>query len=292
MLATDQDKGQLGQQMAELGKHNTLKRIRDSNNGVYLDGGDLGEILLPQRYVPVGMVDEDTISVFVFKDSEDRIVATTETPAAVVGQFAVLKVVSMNPKVGAFLDWGLSKDLLLPYREQKSDPREGDTCVVYIFVDEDSGRIIASEHVTQFTNNEGAKYAYEEEVDLLVIDQTPLGYKAIINDKHLGLLYHTDLSEPLGYGQWIVGYVSKVRDDGNIDLRRDRAGYGRVEPIGEQILEALKTNKGTLPFNDKSSPESIRAEFDVSKQAFKRAIGLLYKQKLIRLEDNGISLVK
>ena len=292
MLATCQVKGQLVRHMAELGKKNTLKHIRDSNNGVYLDGGDLGEILLPQRYVPEGMSENDSISVFVFKDSEDRIVATTESPAAVVGQFAVLKVVSVNQKVGVFLDWGLSKDLLLPYREQKSNPGEGDTCAVYIFVDEDSGRIIASEHLIQFTNNEDAHYEAEEEVDLLVIDETPLGYKAIINDKHLGLLYHTELSEPLDYGQWIVGYVTKVREDGNIDLRRDRAGYKRVEPIGEQILDALKSNEGTLPFNDKSSPESIRAEFDVSKQAFKRAIGLLYKQKLIRIEENAISLVK
>jgi predicted RNA-binding protein (virulence factor B family) len=278
--------------MAELGKLNTLKRIRDSDNGVYLDGGDLGEILLPQQFVTEGMGEDDTISVFVFKDSEDRIVATTETPSAVVGQFAVLKVVSVNSKVGAFLNWGLSKDLLLPFREQTSDPMEGDSCVVYIQVDENSGRIVASERLTDFTNNTDVQYENEEEVDLLVIDETPLGYKAIINDKHLGLLYHTELSEPLEYGQWIVGYVTKVRDDGNIDLRRDRAGYKRVVPIGEKILEALKANQGTLPFNDKSSPESIRAEFDVSKQAFKRAIGLLYKQKLIRLEDNGISLVE
>ena len=277
--------------MAELGKQNSLKCIRDSGNGVYLDGGELGEILLPKRYVPEGMELGDELSVFVFKDSEDRIVATTETPKAVVGQFAVLKVVSVNPKVGAFLDWGLSKDLLLPYREQTSDPMEGDNCVVYILVDELSGRIFASEHLSEFVNNEGAKYAYEEEVDLLVIDETPLGYKAIINDCHMGLLYRTELSEPLSYGQWIVGYVTKVRDDGNIDLRRDRAGYGRVEPIGELILEALKAQGGTLPFSDKSSPESIRAEFDVSKQAFKRAIGAIYKQKRIRIEGDGIALV-
>ena len=291
MLATDQIKGQLRQQMTELGKQNTLKRIRDSPNGTYLDGGDLGEILLPQRYVPNDMDPEDTISVFVFTDSEDRIVATTETPRAVAGQFAALKVINVNQKVGAFLDWGLSKDLLLPYREQTSHPQEGDICVVYILVDELSGRIIASEHLMEFTNNDQARFGFEEEVDLLVTDQTPLGYKAIINDKHMGLLYQTELSEPLDYGQRIVGYVTKVREDGNIDLRRDRAGYGRVKPIGEQILEALKCHEGTLPFDDKSSPESIRDEFDVSKQAFKRALGLLYKQKQIRFENNGIKLV-
>jgi uncharacterized protein len=276
--------------MADLGKLNTLKSVRDSDNGTYLDGGELGEILLPKSFVPKDLGEGDSIEVFVFKDSEDRIVATTETPKAVVGQFANLKVVSVNPKVGAFLDWGLSKDLLLPFRQQTSDPMEGDRCVVYILVDELSGRIIASERLEEFTSKEEPHYAPQEEVDLLVIGETPLGYKAIINDKHIGLLYHTELSEPLEYGQWIVGYVTQVREDGHIDLRRDRTGYRRVEPISEQILEALKTNQGVLPFNDKSSPESIRAKFGVSKQAFKQAIGSLLKQKLIRFEGDGISL--
>ena len=277
--------------MTELGKLNTLKSVRDSSNGTYLDGGELGEILLPKQFVTEELREGDSISVFVYKDSEDRIVATTETPKAVVGQFATLKVVSVNEKVGAFLDWGLSKDLLLPYREQMSDPQSGDRCVVYILVDELSGRIIASEQLSEFTSKDEPQYKEEEEVDLLVFDETPLGYKTIVNNRYMGLLYHTELAEPLDYGQWIVGYVSKVRDDGHIDLRRDRAGYGRVEPIGEQILEALKANQGTLPFNDTSSPESIRAEFDVSKQAFKRALGALYKQKRIRFTDEGITLV-
>jgi predicted RNA-binding protein (virulence factor B family) len=276
--------------MVELGKQNSLKPVRDSASGCYLDGGELGEILLPKKFVTEELRQAESISVFVYKDSEDRLVATTETPKAMVGQFATLEVLSANPKVGAFLDWGLSKDLLLPFREQKSDPMEGDYCVVYILVDELSGRIIASERLTEFVDQEPAAYESEEEVDLLVIDETPLGYKAIVNDKHLGLLYHSDLSESLEYGQWIVGYVSQVREDGKIDLRRDRSGYKRLEPIAEQILEALNANEGVLPFNDKSSPESIRAEFDVSKQAFKRAIGTLYKQKRIRIEEDGIVL--
>ncbi|QXD25113.1 GntR family transcriptional regulator [Opitutia bacterium ISCC 51] len=276
--------------MVELGKQNSLKPVRDSASGCYLDGGELGEILLPKKFMTEELRQAESISVFVYKDSEDRLVATTETPKAMVGQFATLEVLSANPKVGAFLDWGLSKDLLLPFREHKSDPMEGDYCVVYILVDELSGRIIASERLTEFVDQEPSAYESEEEVDLLVIDETPLGYKAIINDKHLGLLYHSDLSEPLEYGQWIVGYVSQVREDGKIDLRRDRSGYKRLEPIAEQILEALNANEGVLPFNDKSSPESIRAEFDVSKQAFKRAIGTLYKQKRIRIKEDGIVL--
>jgi predicted RNA-binding protein (virulence factor B family) len=277
--------------MAELGKYNTLKPIKGSPQGIYLDGGDLGEILLPQRYVPKGMGPEDAISVFVFTDSEDRIVATTETPIAVVGEFASLKVVSVHQRVGAFLDWGLSKDLLLPYREQRTDPEVGDTCVVYIRVDEHSERIVATERLSRFTSKYQAHYEDEEKVDLIVINKTPLGYKAIINDTHLGLLYDTDLSEPLEYGQRIVGYVTQVRPDGLIDLRRDPAGYERVAPLSEQILAALKTNQGSLPFDDNSSPESIRAKFGVSKKAFKQALGALYKKKLIRFEDNGIKLV-
>lgn len=274
--------------MVELGKCNKLEVLRYAGPGMCLDGGESGEILLPDKFVTEEVREQKTVEVFVYKDSEDRTVATTETPKAEVGQFAVLKVVSANPKIGAFLDWGLSKDLLLPFREQTSDPMEGDHCVVYILVDELSGRIIASERLTEFLNHEEPEYEPEEEVDLLVIDETPLGYKAIINDTHLGLLYHTELSEPLEYGQWIVGYVTQVREDGKIDLRRDRAGYKRLEPIAELILEALNANGGTLPFNDKSSPESIRAEFDVSKQAFKRALGILYKNKRIEFEDDGI----
>ncbi|MDA9764731.1 MAG: S1-like domain-containing RNA-binding protein [Opitutales bacterium] len=276
--------------MVDLGKLNSLKPVRDSANGRYLDGGELGEILLPKKFVTEELRQAESISVFVYKDSEDRLVATTETPKAMVGQFATLEVLSANPKVGAFLDWGLSKDLLLPFREQKSDPMEGDYCVVYILVDELSGRIIASERLTEFLDQEPAAYESEEEVDLLVIDETPLGYKAIVNDKHLGLLYHTDLSDSLEYGQWIVGYVSQVREDGKIDLRRDQKGHKRIEPIGQEILDALKANGGALAFNDKSSPEAIRAEFDVSKQAFKRALGVLYKAKQIQFKEDGIVL--
>jgi predicted RNA-binding protein (virulence factor B family) len=277
--------------MAELGKQNTLHPIKGSPQGIYLDGGDLGEILLPQRYVPKGMGPDDAISVFVFTDSEDRIVATTETPIAVVGQFASLKVVSVNRNVGAFLDWGLTKDLLLPYREQKTNPQVGDTCVVYIRVDEYSERIVATERLNRFTSKYPARYSHEEKVDLIITDKTPLGYKAIINDTHVGLLYETDLAEPLEYGQRIVGYVTKVRPDGHIDLRRDRAGYERVAPLSDQIFAALKANQGTLPFDDKSSPEAIRKEFGVSKKAFKQALGSLYKKELIRFEDNGIKSV-
>ncbi len=284
--------GQLALYMTELGKHNTLKCVRDSGNGFYLDGGELGEILLPMQYVPEEMEPGDSITVFVFTDSEDRIVATTETPLAEVGQFASLEVVSVNGNVGAFLDWGLSKDLLLPFREQDGDsPEAGDNCVVYVMADEQSGRIVATEYFRQHISTEGAQYENGEEVDLLVIDKTPMGYKAIVNNMHVGMLYKSELSEELDYGERIVGYITQVRDDGHIDLRRDRTGYGRVKHLSTQIIQALEANQGSLPFNDKSSPESIRAEFDISKKAFKQVIGFLYKNRKISIEEGGIKLV-
>lgn len=278
--------------MTELGKHNTLKCIRETENGFYLDGDELGEILLPKQYVPEGTKKDDAIEVFVFTDSEDRLVATTETPLVSVGQFARLEVVSVTNNVGAFLDWGLTKDLLLPFSEQDGDaPMEGDHCVVYVLIDEKTGRIIATEYYTKHTTTEGAEYENEEEVDLLVIAKTPLGYKAIVNDLHIGLLYDSELSERLDYGERIVGYVTNVREDGHIDLRRDRSGYARVKFLSIQILEALERNKGFLPFNDKSSPEAIRAEFDISKKAFKQVIGHLYKERQILIEGDGIKIV-
>lgn len=278
--------------MTELGKHNTLKCIRGTSNGFYLDGDELGEILLPMQYVPEDMEPGHTIKVFVFTDSEDRLVATTESPLATVGQFATLEVVSVNENVGIFLDWGLSKDLLLPFREQDGDtPDVGDNCVVYVLLDEKSGRIIATEYYNKYTSTEGAEYENEEEVDLLVIAKTPMGYKAIVNDRHIGMLYKSELSEELDYGERLVGYVTNVREDGNIDLRRDRTGYGRVKHLSEQIFQALKANEGSLPLNDKSSPEAIRAELDISKKAFKQAIGYLYKNRQISIDADGIKLV-
>jgi len=277
--------------MAELGKQSTLTCARVSEIGVYLDGGELGEILLPQRYVPWNMDVGKEILVFVYRDSEDRIIATTETPKAVVGEFAALKVVSVSERAGAFLDWGLSKDLLLPFREQIDHVEEGETCVVYVMVDELTNRIIATERMKPSVCNQGASYEDDEEVDLLVVAQTPMGYKAVINEKHIGMLYESELSEGLEYGQRLKGYVTHCREDGHIDLRRDRTGYKRIQPLSEQILEQLQAAGGSLPFNDKSSPESIREAFDVSKQAFKQALGALYKQKRIRFEGDGIVLV-
>ncbi len=278
--------------MAELGKRNTLSILNESPHGIYLDGEELGDILLPNAYVPKSLTPNQKLDVFVYLDSEDRIVATTETPYAEVDQFAALKVVEVNEKVGAFLDWGLSKDLLLPYREQKGRVRVGDTRVVRIYVDDASGRIVASEKHARFISKYRAMYKPQEQVDLIVIGETPLGFKAIINSSHIGLLYDNELSEPLTVGQSFKGYVNKVRPDGNIDLRRDPSGYTRVAPLAEQILEAIEKNGGTLNLDDKSPPEAIRDAFDVSKKAFKQALGNLYKQRLIEFVPGGIRQVQ
>lgn len=278
--------------MAELGKRNTLSILNESPHGLYLDGEELGDILLPNAFVPKNITPNQKLSVFVYLDSEDRIVATTETPLAEVDQFAALKVVEVNEKVGAFLDWGLSKDLLLPYREQKGRVQVGDTRVVRIYVDDASGRIVASEKHARFISKYRATYKPQEQVDLIVIGETPLGYKAIINSSHIGLLYDNELSEPLTVGQSFKGYVNKIRPDGNIDLRRDPSGYTRVAPLADQILQAIRDSGGTLMLDDRSPPEAIREAFDVSKKAFKQALGNLYKQRLISFVPGGVQLVE
>lgn len=277
--------------MAEIGKRNRLAILNESPHGLYLDGGALGPILLPFSLVPRDVTPSAILSVFVYFDSEDRIVATTETPLAMVGEFACLKVLGINRSVGAFLDWGLSKDLLLPFREQKNSPRIGDKIVVRVLVDPQSQRIVASQRLSRHFSKYRPHYAPGEEVDLLVTDETPLGYKAIVNHAHLGLLYSNELAEPLACGQRIVGYVNKVRPDGGIDLRRDKSGYARVRPLSERIMEALAAAGGALELGDKSPPEAVRKAFGASKKAFKQALGALYKEKRIRFEGDGIRSV-
>lgn len=278
--------------MAELGKRNALRVLRDTPPGVYLDGEQLGEILLPRRYVPDGLAPGQTIDVFLYLDSEDRLVATTETPYAYVGEFACLECVGFNPKVGCFLDWGLSKDLLLPLREQDAPVYPGDRVVVYVHVDERSGRIAASARLSRHLDLVPPDYHDDQSVHLLIWGETPLGYKAIVDHTHSGLLYRAEISTPLQTGQELTGYVRKVRPDGKIDLRVDREGYRRVAPLADRILDELRANNGRLNLNDSSSPEAIRAAFDTSKKAFKQALGALYRERKIRLIEGGVELVK
>ena len=241
--------------------------------------------------MPPGTIPGESFDVFVHRDSEDRLVATTEIPRAMVGEFAALRVVSANPGVGAFLDWGLSKDLFLPLREQSQRVAAGDVVVAYIFVDIKTDRIVATTRINRRLNVAPPDYVEGQPVDLLIAGRTDLGYNAIVCSAHMGLLYHNELPAPLFIGQKVDGYVRAVRPDGKIDLALDPAGYGRVAPLKEQLVEALVSAGGELPYSDASSPADIRRVFGVSKKAFKQAIGSLYKERIISIGEAGIRLV-
>ncbi|MCK5534900.1 GntR family transcriptional regulator [bacterium] len=276
--------------MVEIGKLNKLRVVKRVDFGIYLDGEDFGEILLPRRYVPENCEIDDIIEVFVYFDSEDRIIATTEKPYAMVGQFALLKVISVN-SVGAFIDWGLPKDLLVPFREQKQKMEEGKSYVVFIYLDK-SKRIVASSKLDKFLDTMPINFQEGQEVELLVCCQTDIGYKAIINGCHGGILYKNEVFQILEKGQQIKGFIKKVRDDKKIDLCLHKPGYEKVGDLSERIIDTLKKRDGFISVGDKSSPKIIYDMFGVSKKTYKKAIGVLYKKRLITFEDNGIKLQK
>ncbi len=277
--------------MAIIGKRNLLSVIRESQPGLYLDGGELGEILLPGRYIPADLAPKQKLDVFVYRDSEDRLVATTETPNAMVGEFACMKVINVHPQVGAFLDWGLEKDLLIPFREQEFPLRVGDQVVVYVGLDARTNRIIASTRLNRHVSRDTPAYCDGQQVNLLIACETPQGYQAIVENAHLGQLYKSQLGSPLKIGARMKGFVRTVHPSGKIDLRLDATGYQRVEPLTQLIVTALKMNGGRLAFDDESSPETIRQHFGVSKKAFKQALGKLYKTRCIGFTKPGIELL-
>ncbi len=277
--------------MAEIGKINTLEVIRETENGFYLDGQELGEILMPKKFITDEIRNQGWADVFVYSDSEDRLVATTEKPLAMAGEFAYLKVVATG-KFGAFLDWGLPKDLLVPFREQKADMVEGRSYVVYLFPDRLTNRIAATAKIDKYLDNTPPEYKPGEEVRLLVTEETDLGYKAVVNNEHWGMIYKNQVYQKLSPGQKITGYVNKVRDDEKIDLLLEKPGYEKVDAISQKILDELKQNRGFMAVTDNTSPEMINALFGISKKNFKKAIGSLYKQRLIRFESDGIRLME
>src|SRR5580704_6925927 len=243
--------------MAIVGRRNTLSIERASGPGLYLNGGELGEILLPGRYIPKDIAPGVKLDVFIYLDSEDRLVATTETPRAMVGEFAYLKVLSVNPRVGAFLDWGLAKDLLLPFREQETPVRPGQRVIAYVYLDQQTNRIVATTRLHRHLNREEMTYREGQPVNFLITGETPLGYNAIVENAHRGLLYHDSLSAPLQTGQKLKGFIRALRPGGKLDLSLDATGYKRVSPLREQIVQALERNGGQLAFDDDSSPEAI-----------------------------------
>lgn len=277
--------------MIRIGKNNLMQVVKILHFGAYLDGEDFGEILLPKKYVPMDLQPEDFIDVFLYMDSDDRPVATTLKPYAQVGEFAFLRVAAVET-TGAFLDWGLPKDLLVPYREQKQRLIKNRSYLVYVYLDTDTDRIAASTKIEKFLDLSPAEYEKGEEVQLIISGQTELGYTAIINHKHRGLLFENDVFRDLKKGERLTGFVKNIRADKKIDLTLQRPGYEKIDALSSQILEALQANKGFLAVNDNSSPEVIYSKFGISKKNFKKAVGALFKKRLIRIEDKGIKLLK
>ncbi len=275
----------------ELGKYNQLEVVKEVDFGLYLDGGDDGEILLPARYVPEGTKVGDMLNVFIYLDNEERLVATTLDPYAQVGQFAYLEVAWVN-QYGAFLNWGLMKDLFVPFREQKMKMQVGRKYIVHVHLDDESYRIMASAKVEHFLSEEKPEYEVGEEVNILVWQHTDLGYKAIIDNKFSGLLYENEIFQPISIGMQLKAFIKQVREDGKIDLELQQGGMKKVKDFSETLLAYIKEQRGFIRFTDKSDAEQIYKTFGVSKKTFKKAVGDLYKQRLIVLEPNGIYLVR
>ena len=273
----------------ELGKFNQLKVVKFVDFGLYLDGGDDGEILLPLRYVPEGVKEGDELKVFLYLDNEERLVATTQTPLVQVGEFAFLEVNWVN-KYGAFLNWGLMKDLFVPFREQKMRMIQGKSYIVYCYQDKESYRLMASAKVNKFLSNEMPPYQEGQEVDILIWQKTDLGFKAIVENKFAALLYDSEIFQPLRSGMRLKAFVKQVREDGKIDLILQQAGPRKVDDFAETLLKYIRDHKGFTSFNDKSDAEEIYETFGVSKKTFKKAVGELYKMRLVSLQPNGISL--
>lgn len=277
--------------MAAIGRYNSLQITKYTDFGLYLDGGADGEILLPKRYIPKGEELEvgDWLNVFVYLDSEDRLIATTQKPKVQVGGFASLKVVEIN-RVGLFLDWGLPKDLLLPHSEEKRPLQVGDYCVVYVYLDQRTRRITATARLDRHLDKTPVRYETGQEVDLLVVEKTDMGFKAIINNEHWGLIHNNEVFKFLRGGMRERGFIREVRADGKISLSLQPLGREAASSLSEQILAKLREAGGQLLLSDKSSPEQISSLFGVSKGNFKKAIGGLYKQGLIVIESDRIRL--
>lgn len=272
-----------------LGRYNQLEVVKEVDFGVYLDGGDDGEILLPARYVPEDCQPGDMLNVFIYLDNEERLVATTLTPYAQVGDFACLEVAWTN-QYGAFLDWGLMKDLFVPFREQKNKMEKGERYVVHIHLDEDSYRIMASAKVERYLSSDMPPYHPGDGVEILVWQRTDLGYKVIVDNRFGGLIYATDVVRPLSTGTKTEAYVRQVRPDGKIDIVLQPDGPRKVDDFAEVLLDYIRQHDGFTTFQDKTPAEDIYATFGVSKKTFKKAVGDLYKKHLVTLEEGGIRL--
>ncbi|HXS36757.1 MAG TPA: S1-like domain-containing RNA-binding protein [Flavipsychrobacter sp.] len=276
--------------MVQVGRYNTLRVVKVVEFGMYLDGGE-DEILLPKRFVPADLKEEDDVEVFIYHDSENRLIATTQHPRGIVGDIVNLKVVSTT-KQGAFLDWGLMKDLFVPLSQQVSRMIEGQSYFVYIYIDEQTGRVAATEKIAPYLSNEHLTIKEREPVDLLIYRQTEIGYQVIINHKYNGLLHSNEVFRDIEIGETSKGFIKTIRPDNKIDVSLGIMGYKRVEDESTKILRLLQENDGYLPYHDKSDPEEIYSFFGMSKKTFKMTIGALYKQHKVTLTQSGIKLAE
>ncbi len=274
----------------EIGKQNNLRVGMKSDYGMYLLDSEGERVLLPNKYVPENLNINEDIDVFIYNDSEDRIVATTLTPKIYVDSFACLNV-KQTTSFGAFLDWGLEKDLLVPFKEQNDKMIEGRSYIVYMYLDDITQRLVASAKINGFFEYYEVDLDENQEVDLLIGESTEIGYTVVINDLYKGIVYKNEVFKDLQMGDRIKGYVKKIREDNKIDISLQKMGYVNVEPNALTILDYLKDHDGFMSITDKSSPDAIKEKFEMSKKTFKKAIGSLYKQKLITLESDGTHLV-
>ncbi|MAU15766.1 MAG: GntR family transcriptional regulator [Muricauda sp.] len=276
--------------MIELGNYNTLKVLRSTSVGLFLGDDEGTEILLPNKYVPEDFEIDQEMEVFCYLDNAERPVSTTLKPKIIRNGFAYLEVVEVGA-YGAFLDWGLEKHLLVPFREQSERMEDGNKYVVHCYMDEESMRLTGSSRVDKFLSNENIDYDQNDQVNLLVYRKTPLGWEVIVDDMHKGLIFDSDIFKPISVGDTLKGYVKNIRDDKKLDISLQPIGAKMLEPTAKMIFDKLEENNGFLPLHDKSSPEEIKKVLHLSKKAFKKGVGILYRQRKINIQDDGIRLL-
>ncbi|EIV1708594.1 CvfB family protein [Vibrio parahaemolyticus] len=276
--------------MIKIGQINSLEVIKKADFGVFLDGDDYGSVLLPNKHVPEGTELGDHIEVFLYFDSESQLAATIDKPIAQVGEWGLMKIEGIN-QTGAFVNWGIKeKDLLIPFSEQRARFTAGQNILVYVYTDKASGRIVGTTKFNKWLDKTPASYEVNEEVDLIIAERSQLGYKAIVNGKHWGMIFPSDVFGKLFIGKKLKGYIKQVREDGKIDLSLQKVGVAKMDDLSSKIIDLLEKKGGFLPLNDKSSPEAIFDAFRTSKGTYKKTIGGLYKQGKIVIEKDGIRL--
>ena len=276
--------------MLHLGIKNTLRILRGTTVGMFLGDNEENDVLLPKKYIPEDAIVGDDIEVFIYKDSEDRVIATTLEPKIQLNQFAYLQVKAVTA-IGAFLDWGLEKDLFVPFREQNKMMEEGKWYVVFLYLDDETNRLVASCKVNRYFEKENIDLTIGQEVDLLVFEETDMGLNVIIDGKYKGLIYENEIFQRIKIGTRTKGYIKNIREDNRVDVSLQKQGYENIEPNAELILAKLKANNGFLDITDKSDANYVMYQLEMSKKTFKKAVGALYRQRLVRLEEDGIYLI-